>query len=146
MYRPALATPMPRRNPFLSGRDGIVLAFSIPMYRNLTQTSQLKGAAENIAAQLRLSREKAIATGQSQTMHFTANYPPGTDCDYHIHNGAVVGPCWALPNGISFSSSVSPTMFSDGRSNVSGTITLQDQRGHQATVSVQTSGLVLVGQ
>src|SRR5258706_2071467 len=78
---------------------GTLLAFCVPALQTFSQGSQLKGATEDVAAQLRLAREKAIATGQSQTMHFTPNFPVGSGWDYHIHNGAVVGPGWGLPKG-----------------------------------------------
>src|SRR5213594_1818666 len=119
---------------------GMMFAFAVPAFRNISNTYQLKGATQNIAAQLRLAREKAIATGASQTMHFTLNFPAGTDYDYHIHNGATVGPSWALPRGISYYSvGVNPVMSADGRSDASGNIILQDQKGHRDTVSVQLS-------
>jgi prepilin-type N-terminal cleavage/methylation domain-containing protein len=123
---------------------GMVLAFSVPAFQSISQSQRLKGAAENIAGQLRLAREKAIATGESQEMHFTLNYPSGTDFDYHIHNAGVIGGSWALPRGISFYSvGVNPRMLTDGRASASGSIVLQDNRGNRDTVSVQLSGLVL---
>ena len=123
---------------------GLLLAFSIPAFQNISDSYRLHGAAENIAAQLRLAREKAIATGQDQEMHFTTNYPPGTPYDYHIHNNGVVGACWALPKGVSyFSASFIPVMKKDGRCDPSGFVVLQDARGNRDTVSVQLSGLVL---
>jgi len=126
---------------------GLLLAFSIPAFQNISDSYRLHGAAENIAAQLRLAREKAIATGQDQTMHFNTDYPPGTQYDYHIHVNPPLGPvgaCWALPKGISYvGAPINPTMSRDGRSDVSGFVVLRDLRGNRDTVSVQLSGLVL---
>ena len=121
---------------------GLLFAFSIPAYQNVSSSYQLKGATENIAAQLRLAREKAIATGMEQPMHFTPNY---LNSDYHIHYPSGFIPAkWKLPRGIRyFSVSVNPTMYKDGRVSASGDIILQDTRGIRDTVSVQMSGLVL---
>src|SRR6185295_15686114 len=106
---------------------GLLLAFSIPAFQNISDSYRLQGATENIAAQLRLAREKAISTGQDQEMHFTLNYPTGTPYDYHIHNGTVVGACWALPKGITYySAGITPRMLKDGRCNASGLVVLQD--------------------
>lgn len=121
---------------------GLLFAFSIPAYQNISASYQLKGATENVAAQLRLAREKAIATGMEQPMHFTANY---LNSDYHIHYPTGFIPAkWKLPRGITlYSVSVHPTMYKDGRASGSGLIVLQDARGLKDTISVQMSGLVL---
>ncbi len=58
---------------------GLLCTFSIPAFHRLSATYQLRGAAENVAGQLRLAREKAIATGQEQPIH-VPNYTT-----YHIH-------------------------------------------------------------
>lgn len=123
---------------------GMVMAFSVPAFQSISQSQRLKGAAENIAAQLRLAREKAIATGKSQEMHFTLNYPSGTPFDYHIHNAGVIGAAWELPRGITYYMvGVNPRMLTDGRASASGRIVLRDSRGNRDTVTVQLSGLVL---
>ncbi len=125
---------------------GLLFAFSIPAFQSVSQSYQLKGATENLASQIRLAREKAIATGVDQPLHFTPNWNYlGAISDYHIHypSGHAV-PIARLPRGITFYSiGVNPTMFRDGRMNASGNIILQDQRGNRDTVSVQMSGLVL---
>jgi type IV fimbrial biogenesis protein FimT len=54
---------------------GITLAFSVPNFVAYGASQNLVGSADNIAAQLRLAREKAIATGQEQTFHIALNYP-----------------------------------------------------------------------
>ncbi|MEK7329511.1 MAG: prepilin-type N-terminal cleavage/methylation domain-containing protein [Candidatus Eisenbacteria bacterium] len=121
---------------------GLLFAFSIPAYQNVSASYQLKGATENVAAQLRLAREKAIATGMDQPMHFTYNY---LDSDYHIHYASGFVPAkWKLPQGITYYSvTVNPTMLRDGRTSASGNIILRDTRGNRDTVSVQMSGLIL---
>jgi prepilin-type N-terminal cleavage/methylation domain-containing protein len=129
---------------------GMLFAFAIPAFNNISQSYQLKGATENIAAQIRMAREKAIANGTQQPMHFTANYPT-TATDYHIHyvSGFVV-PLGKLPRGISYYSiGINPVMEKDGRiydaanNPASGLIILSDRRGNRDTVSIQSSGMVL---
>lgn len=119
---------------------GLIFAFSIPAFRSVSASQQLKGATENIAAQLRLAREKAIATGIDQPMHFSP-----FDSDYHIHYLSGEIPVrWKLPRGITYYSvGVQPTLLRDGRASASGEIILRDERGYRDTVSVQMSGLVL---
>jgi prepilin-type N-terminal cleavage/methylation domain-containing protein len=123
---------------------GMLMAFSVPAFRSMSRTRRLEAATENIATQLRLAREKAIATGASQEMHFAENFPGGTPFDYHIHNNGVVGARWELPRGIRYQSvTVTPRMLPDGRCNSSGMIVLRDPAGTRDTVNVQLSGLVL---
>jgi len=125
------------------GIFGLLLAISVPSLLGVNETHQLQGAAENLAGQLRLARETAIGTGQTQTMHFAMNDPSGTTWDYHIHNGGTAGPGWSLPSGISYYTvTVNPTFGTDGRASSSGMIVLQNARGERDTVSLQVSGLV----
>ena len=129
---------------------GLILAFSIPTFRSISNSQQLKGTVENMAAQIRMAREKAIATGQQQTFHFFEN---SYDADYHIHNGSYIPAKWAFPNGITYywgAGTVSVyVLHSDGRVYdtsgfpLSGMLILQDMRSRLDTVSVQASGLVL---
>lgn len=123
---------------------GVILAFAVPALGRYSESSRLKAATEVIASELRLAREKAISTGQSQTLHFTPDWVGCGGCDYHIHNGGVVGAKWDLPKGITYYSvGVSPTMQADGRASASGIVVLRDTRGNRDTISVQVSGLVL---
>jgi prepilin-type N-terminal cleavage/methylation domain-containing protein len=130
---------------------GMLFAFAIPAFNNISQSYQLKGAVENIAAQLRLSREKAIATGTGQgPIHFTPNYPTAS-CDYHVHfNSGYIIPLGKLPRGISYFGALpSPVLERDGRvydtagNPMSGLIILSDRRGNRDTVSFQSSGMIL---
>lgn len=126
---------------------GTLMAFSVPALQTMRNTNNLKGATQDIAAQMRLARERAISTGVDQVIHFTTNYPAGTEYDYHMHTGGVLGASWKLPRGIDYYSvGISPTLQKDGRvaSGGSGLIVLQDAKGHRDTVSVQASGLILV--
>src|SRR5205823_3541973 len=54
---------------------GMLLTFAIPSYRSLSESYQLRGAAENIAGQLRLAREKAIGSGVTQQVQFSSPAP-----------------------------------------------------------------------
>ena len=118
---------------------GLLFSFCIPAFHSLSASQQLKGAGENLAVQLRMAREKAIATGVVQPMHFV-----GTNV-YHIHYPTGIAAAWTLPTGISFTSSMNDwyRMQADGRCDNSGDIVLRDPRGDRDTVSVQLSGLVL---
>ena len=125
---------------------GLIFGFGVPAYLSFNQTLQLKGSAQNLAAQINLSRQKAIDSGTPQTLHFfygTFGY------HYHIHNAGVVGAGWNFPNGILYRwdagtlSGMQVTMKSDGRADRSGMVILTNRRGDRDTVDVQMSGLVL---
>ena len=131
---------------------GLVLAFSIPAYQSMNTSQQLKGATENIASQLRMMREVAIGTNTTQTMHFFYASMGG---DYHIHNAGVVGAVWSLPRNIVYSwdsgTQAIMSATSDGRmygagnpATAPGMIILIDNKLRRDTVSVLTSGLILV--
>ena len=126
---------------------GLLLAFSIPAFQSVSDSYQLKGATMNIASQLRMAREKAIATGVDQPMHFTMDWAGCNGCDYHIHYATAVGAAFDLPKGICYYSvnvnPYPPTMLRDGRCTASGVIILRNQAGARDTVSVQLSGMVL---
>jgi prepilin-type N-terminal cleavage/methylation domain-containing protein len=131
---------------------GLLFSFSIPAFQSIGASYQLHGATENLAAQLRIAREKAMSLQMEQPMHLA---PGSLNADYHIHY-MPGGFCpttarWKFPRGITYHSiaSTSPTpslpiMLKDGRINGSGTIILRDMRGNQDTVSYLSSGLVLV--
>jgi prepilin-type N-terminal cleavage/methylation domain-containing protein len=123
---------------------GLVFAFSMPAFSGLSASYQLKGATEDIGAQMRLARETAIATGNTRTIRFISSFQGS---DYHIWDGAVANPKWTLPKGIVYNWGGGTVntyrMSKDGRCLDSGMIILQDRRGNRDTVSVQMSGLVL---
>jgi len=106
-----------------------------------------------MAANMRVLREKAMATGTCQTLHFTMNFPPAQGWDYHVHNGVVTSPGWALPNGITYwSIGINPVFKKDGRvysdcgatTPISGLVVLRNPRGERDTVNVLSSGMILV--
>ena len=126
---------------------GTMFAFALPGFLRYAATQNVKGAAANIAGQLRLARQKAISTGNEQTLHFI--YQSG-GCDYHIHNANTpIGAKWNLPNGITY---YNPSgggfyyeyrMAPDGHCKDSGMVIVQNARGLRDTVSVELSGLIL---
>ena len=98
------------------------------------------GAAENVSGQLRLAREKAIATGVEQPLHIPNN------TTYHIHDTSGIATTWTLPRGITFTSECVNRWFHmepDGRRQESNILVVTNQRGDRDTVSVQLLGLVL---
>jgi prepilin-type N-terminal cleavage/methylation domain-containing protein len=134
---------------------GMVIAFSVPAFQSFGNTNRLHGASENVAANMRVLREKAMATGQMQTLHFQVDYPPGKTWDYHLHNNTAVLPSvgWDLPRGVTAIGVVHPIFHKDGRPRVdtnpasnpiSGNIVLRNGRGERDTVTVLSSGMILV--
>ncbi len=128
---------------------GIIFAFSIPNFQRISSTFQLRGAAENVAAQLRMARERAVATGVEQPVHFVSSTV------YHMHYSSGIGIVWTLPRGITFTSATLGDwyyMASDGRfyqnsthtTSGSNCIVLSDTRGVLDTVSVQPSGFISI--
>jgi prepilin-type N-terminal cleavage/methylation domain-containing protein len=122
---------------------GLILSFSIPSFHRLSYTYQLHGATENIAAQMRLAREKAIATGVTQPFRCTH----GTGTGYATTPASGMGASWSLPRGITYvwctGTDSLYVLQTDGRSDRSGLIVVQDPNGARDTVSIQLSGFVL---
>ena len=128
---------------------GLLFGASIPSFNRISSSYQLRGAAESVAGQLRLAREKAIATGVEQPIHI----PNSTA--YHLHYPSGISTTWTLPNGVTFTNATVGDwyyMASDGRfyQNSSHTVTgsnvivVGNTRGALDTVSVQLSGLILI--
>lgn len=125
---------------------GLMLAFAVPALRRLGNTQNLKGARENIIAQVQMARAKAITTGVDQPIHF---YPGTYGFDYHIHpvgvGVATVG--WNFPRGVSYGWSggtlAAVTMQKDGTASNSVTIPLVNAQGVRDTVAVMVSGMVV---
>lgn len=130
---------------------GLIFAFSVPAFQSIGASYKLKGATENLAAQLRIAREKAMATQSEQPMHIAPN---SLGCDYHIHYDTGFCPPnarWKFPRGITLYSCTFavPAMGPDGRvyhglTPSSGMIILRDVRGNLDSVSYMASGMVLV--
>ncbi len=127
---------------------GLIAAFSLPALLKLNQSLQLKGAVQNLAGQLQLARQKAMATGVPQIMHL---YQGTYGVDYHIHNTGE-GPTgmWKFPTNVSYVWSLGTlsgqmvTLNPDGRADRSGMVILQTDGGLADTINVQLSGLVLL--
>jgi prepilin-type N-terminal cleavage/methylation domain-containing protein len=121
---------------------GLLLGFSIPNFHRLSNSFQRRAAAQDIAGQLRLAREKAIATGVSQPFRFASS---GTG--YATTPSSGRGASWSLPRGVAYvwcgGTDSLYVLQTDGRCDRSGLIVLQDPQGGRDTVSVQLSGLVL---
>jgi prepilin-type N-terminal cleavage/methylation domain-containing protein len=127
---------------------GMVIAMGIPAIHNMSQTQMLQSDTENVAAQLRMMRQRAISIGSAQTMHFSTPFVyAGTTSDYHIHNGTYVPAMWSFSKGITYYWGVGTSsvfvMNPDGTCSTSSMVILQNTRGMRDTVSVQLSGLVL---
>ena len=124
---------------------GLMAAITIPVIRGFSESHRLRGATENLAGQIRMVREKAIATGVDQTMHF---YLDTHGADYHVHNPGVIGPLWSFPKDITYDETPGDDLDTlrlkrDGRASPAGTIVLVDSRGTRDTISIQLSGLIL---
>ena len=127
----------------------MVFAFSIPAFQAINGSYMLKGASENMVAQLRLSREKAISVGHRQRVVFD----PASN-SYLIQDlttNELIGP-FNMPRGITMVSAAisnggmpdsTLTVQVDGRFSGSGDIVLRDSRGIRDTVTVQISGMAL---
>jgi len=122
---------------------GIVLAFAIPAIKTFNTSQDLKQASAGIRDQLTMAHEKAISTGQTQTIRFMASFQSS---DYHIWDGATASPSWKLPSGVTYSWDTGTQntfrMTSDGQCLDSGMIIVTNARGDRDTVSVRLSGLV----
>ena len=78
---------------------GLILGYSLPALNRFSATLQLRGASENIAGQLRLAREKAIATGVVQPVNFRSG---SLGSGYRTTPATGVGGSWSLPRGITY--------------------------------------------
>jgi prepilin-type N-terminal cleavage/methylation domain-containing protein len=124
---------------------GIMFAIGVPNYISYRKSQELKGAAQNIASQVRLSRATAIMTGRTQRFHLYAGF---NGYDYHVHDDT--GPIksgWKLPPGITYSwgtGLVGIDLDKDGRASSALDIELVRSDGRRDTVFVQKSGMVFV--
>src|SRR5512144_2970003 len=119
---------------------GIIATFSLPAFLRLIRSLQLKGAVQNLAGQLQLARQKAMATGTPQVMHL---YLGTYGADYHIHNADPPTLLWKFPRGVTYVWSAGTlsdqrvTMTADGRADRSGMVILQTLGGLKDTINVQ---------
>ena len=79
---------------------GMLFALAVPTVSQLSGSYHLKTASENLAGQIRLGRERAIATGVNQHFHFITI----TNADYFIidHMTAVQTGNWKFPKGVTY--------------------------------------------
>lgn len=125
---------------------GLIFGFAVPSIAKFRKSHDVKGARDNIIAQLQLARAKAISTGVDQPMHF---YTGTYGFDYHIHpQGVGVSTLgWKLPKGVTYQwpggSPMAVTMKKDGKANTSLIIPITNAKGFRDTVTVLTSGLIL---
>src|SRR5690348_12406142 len=61
---------------------GLLFAIAAPSVQQLSGSYHLKAVGENLAGQLRLARERAIATGKNQHFHFSSF----SGSDYYIYD------------------------------------------------------------
>ena len=127
---------------------GLLFAIAAPSVQQLSGSYHLKAVGENLAGQLRLARERAIATGKNQHFHFSSF--SGSDYYIYDHTTNTLVNGWKFPKGITYGPSTVGwiDMATDGRAKwgtipASGYIVLQDTRGIRDTVSIEASGLVL---
>lgn len=124
---------------------GIILTFSLPGIQGSLRTQRLRGAADNIASQVRLARSTAMASGIARPMHFAED---SAGYDYHIHmaDGSLKG--WSLPEGVHYTfASDSSTGFvvqTSGRASQSLNLVLVNAAGLRDSVTIQVSGYILV--
>jgi type IV fimbrial biogenesis protein FimT len=122
---------------------GLLLAFSVPAFNALNQTHQLKASSQNVAGTFRLYRERAMASGVAQVVHFNTVYGG----NWHVHSGATIisNAAWKFPTGIDYYTvTANPTFEADGRvSSGSGVVVLKNQKDVRDTITVLSSGLVL---
>jgi len=121
---------------------GLLLAFSIPAYQSYLSSQRLRGTTQQLASIARLSRERAMALGVDQNLHYFLNY----GVDFHVHVGAVPSYLVKFPPGVQYAtgSVISITMKKDGSANPSGRVILQNDKGIRDTMSVLSSGIVLL--
>lgn len=123
----------------------LLIGFGAAALHRSGERQGLRGSVEVVSGQLRLARERAIASGAQQTIHFTMNYPAGSGWDFHLHNGVNPEAGWPLPTGCSWYSTPAALVFAtDGTVNNNGvnTVVVQNALGEKDTCYITTSGLV----
>ena len=123
---------------------GIVLGMGIPAFQSSMRVNALHGAIDNIAGQIRLARESAIATNGSRAIHFCED-SLGTDYHVHLASGSITG--WSLPNGVHYTlspgTSTGTVLQASGRASRSMSLVLLNDRGQRDSITVELSGFVL---
>ncbi len=121
---------------------GLVLAIGVGGFHSLSSDQSLIGAAQGIAGQVQLARARAMSTGTTQTVNFGTSTTPAKV--FVIGTGGTRS--WSLPRNVHFATggASSFNMTSDGRASTSTYIVLLNDKGVRDTISVETSGLVIV--
>jgi prepilin-type N-terminal cleavage/methylation domain-containing protein len=122
---------------------GLILAMAIPAIRHTTTGSTLGAAADGIAMQIALAREKAVDTGGDLIVRFALD---SLNSDFHVREaGGGVSGKWSLPPGVVYESHSARgfTVTKDGRASPAAYVILMDREGNKDTVSVQASGMVV---
>lgn len=123
---------------------GVMVAIGVPAYNLWARSQSMKGAVQAIGGEVQMLRARAMATGKTQTIHFALDSTNAGD--YHVHEDGRITAKFDLPRNIQYSIynqggfSITP----DGRASASKLIILRDRRGNRDTVSVLTSGMVVV--
>lgn len=126
------------------GVMGVMVAIGVPAYNLWARSQSMKGAVQAIAGEVQMLRARAMATGRTQTIHFALDSTNAGD--YHVHENGGITAKFDLPRNVQYSVynqggfSITP----DGRASASRLIILRDRRGNRDTVSVLTSGMVVV--
>ena len=122
---------------------GLIVGFAVPGYGAYMASQRLKGSTQNLAAEVRIARERAMSLGVDQPLYF---YEDTWNCDFHVHTGAGVTNMWSFPPGVHYApgSTIAVTMLKDGSASPSGKVVLQDTRGRRDTLSILASGIVLI--
>lgn len=123
---------------------GVMVAIGVPAYNLWARSQSMKGAVQAIAGEVQMLRARAMATGKTQTIHFALD--SANVGDYHVHEDGRITAKFDLPRNVQYSVynqggfSITP----DGRASASKLVILRDRRGNRDTVSVLTSGMVVV--
>ena len=129
---------------------GIMMGFAVPALLRLNRTLTLKGTVTNLANQVQLARQKAIATATPQIVNFS---PGAFDANLRVYSGTNPQPTtWKFPKGVSYDWTGGLTVpfqmiivTPDGRSDRTGYVVLQmTPGGLRDTVYIQRSGMVIV--
>lgn len=122
---------------------GVLCAIGITNAVRYNDHMSLKGAVQNIAATMALTRERAVATRMPRTMKFAAA-TQGYDYRVEINGNTQAG--WKLPQRVQYAwlggTISSATYDPDGGCSTSGLIILKGPDGSRDTVCVLASGLV----
>jgi prepilin-type N-terminal cleavage/methylation domain-containing protein len=124
----------------------IIMTFSLILFWRASGYYQLGQKASNLAFQVERARSLAVKYNQTLTLGFTSQNKvidlTCTDCE-----GAKSElPPYTIPSGISLSAY--PTLTIRGNGTISATnasITINDNKGRQVTVTISNSGRVTVG-